>query len=148
MTNKNGLFFCVALLLLAGMCAVLNAAAGGQTPGQAAPAAVPAKEVPVMDGEAGACTLEITVNDAAGKPVYATQVRIVIRHGFKGKRKVDLSAYTNEQGRLNFKGLPARVYRGPMEIQAKKEQLTGSSKWDPVDGCNTKQTIVLGAAGR
>ena len=144
MTNKNGLLWCAALLLLAGMSAGQDAVAGGQTAGQAAPA----KEVPVMDGEAGACTLEITVKDAAGKPVYAAQVRIVIRHGFKGKRKVDLSAYTNEEGRLNFKGLPARVYRGPMEIQAKKEQLTGSAKWDPVDGCQTKQTIVLGAAGR
>jgi hypothetical protein len=144
MTNKNGLFLCVTLLLLAGVSAGLDAVAGGQT----APAAVAAKPVPVMDGEAGACTLEITVNDAAGKPVYAAQVQIVIRHGFKGKRKVDLSAYTNEQGRLDFKGLPARVYRGPMEIQAKKELLTGSAKWDPVDGCNTKQTIVLGAAAR
>jgi hypothetical protein len=63
-------------------------------------------------------------------------------------RKLDLSAFTNEQGRLNFKGLPARVYRGPMEFLAKKEQLAGVAKWDPVDGCNTKQTIVLGAAGR
>ncbi len=143
MTKRAGLLFCAALLLV-GFSAGLSGAASGQTAGQANPQ----KDVPVMDGGAGPCSVEFTVNDAEGKPVYAAEVKVHIVYGFRGLRKLDLSSYTNAQGRLNFTGLPARVYRGPMEFRATKEQLTGRANWDPVDGCRAKQTIVLGLASR
>lgn len=149
MTNKQGLLLCVVLLFGLGMSA--DRAAGQAAPAPSTPAsqaATPAKDVPSMDGEAGPCTLDITVKDAAGKPVYAAQVHIIIRHGFRGKRKVDLSTYTNEQGRMVFKGLPEKVYRGPMEIQVKKDLWIATAKWDPIDGCLASRTIVLGASGR
>lgn len=129
---------------MAGMSAGLSAPANGQTKWESEAT----KGVPVMNGDAGPCSVEFTVNDAAGKPVYAAEVKVHLVYGFHGMRKLDLTAYTNEQGRLNFTGLPARVYRGPMEFMAKKDDHLGSAKWDPVDGCQVKQTIVLGAAGR
>lgn len=143
MTKRDGLLLCAALLVV-GFAAGLDGAANGQTAGQADPE----KDVPVMDGGAGACSVEFTVKDAEGKPVRAAEVKVHIVYGLRGVRKLDLSAYTNAQGRLNFTGLPARVYRGPMEFRATKEQLTGRVNWDPVDGCRTKKTIVLGPASR
>jgi hypothetical protein len=143
MAKKNA-YLIGAVLLVAAFGAML----GGVTNGQTTWETDAVKGVPVMNGGAGPCSVEFTVNDKAGKPVYAAEVNIHLVYGFHGFRKLDLSAFTNEQGRLNFTGLPARVYRGPLEFAAKKEDHIGSVKWNPVDGCQVKQTIVLSAAGQ
>ncbi len=133
-----------AVLLLAAFAAIPGAVTNAQTSWQSDAV----KTVPVIDGGAGACSVAFTVNDQAGKPVYAAEVKIHLVYGFHGFRKLDLTAFTNEQGRVNFTGLPSRVYHGPLEFTAKKESHNGSVKWDPVEGCQVKQTIVLSAAGQ
>ena len=133
-----------AVLLVAAFGAMPGAATNAQTSWQSDAV----KNVPVINGGAGSCSVEFTVNDQAGKPVYAAEVKIHLVYGFYGLRKLDLTAFTNEQGRVNFTGLPARVYRGPLEFAAKKEGHIGSVKWDPVDGCQVKKTIVLTAASQ
>ncbi len=133
-----------AVLLVAAFGAMLGGVTNGQTNWQSDAV----KGVPVINGGAGPCSVEFTVNDQAGKPVYAAEVKIHLVYGFYGLRKLDLSAFTNEQGRLNFTGLPARVYRGPLEFTAKKENHIGSVKWNPVDSCHANQTIVLSATAQ
>jgi len=143
MAKKNACLMGAVLLV-----AAFGATLGGVTNGQTTWQSDAVKGVPVMNGGAGPCSVEFTVNDNAGKPVYAAEVKVHLVYGFHGFRKLDLSAFTNEQGKLNFTGLPARVYHGPLEFLAKKEDHIGSVKWDPVDGCQVKQTIVLSAAGQ
>lgn len=133
-----------AILLLAAFGAMPGAVTNAQTSWQSDAV----KNVPVINGGAGSCSVEFTVNDQAGKPVYAAELKVHLVYGFLGLRKLDLTAFTNEQGRVNFTGLPARVHNGPLEFTAKKESHNGSVKWDPLDGCQVKQTIVLSAAGR
>jgi hypothetical protein len=101
------------------------------------------ERVPVMDGAAGPCSLELTITGADGKPVYAATVKVHIAYGFGGIRRVDLEAGTNSDGKVKFTGLPARVRRPPLEFQASKDGLTGVATYDPLAECQAKHSITL-----
>jgi hypothetical protein len=73
-----------------------------------AQAQAPNEKVPIIEGGAGPCSLELTVVGADGKPVYAATVKVHIAYGFGGMRKLDLEAGTNSDGKVKFAGLPAR----------------------------------------
>jgi hypothetical protein len=97
---------------------------------------------PVMDGGAGPCSLVLTVSQD-GKPAVAAHVKVHIAYGFGGVRKLDLDAYTGNDGKLKFTGLPARVKRPPLEFHASKDKLVGTATYDPESECHEKLDIVL-----
>jgi hypothetical protein len=101
------------------------------------------QQVPAMDGEAGPCSLELTITDADGKPVYAAKVRVHIAYGFGGFHKLDLEAGTNSDGKLKFMGLPARVHRPPLEFHASKDDLQGTATYDPSAECQASHNISM-----
>jgi hypothetical protein len=101
-----------------------------------------AKKVPVIDGGAGPCSLDLTIT-ANGKPVYAATVKVHIAYGFAGAHKLDLQAGTNVDGKVRFVGLPARVHRPPLEFDASKDGLQGVATDDPSSECQAKHDIVL-----
>ncbi len=98
--------------------------------------------IPVMDGGAGPCSLELTVT-ADSKPAPAVNVKVHIVYGFAGVRKLDLDAYTNNDGKLKFTGLPSRVRRPPLEFRATKDKLVGTAVYDPESECDGKHGIAL-----
>src|SRR5438105_4899742 len=59
-------------------------------PAYAGAAAESSQQVPIMDGEAGPCSLELTVTGPDGKPVYAAKVNVHMAYGFGGIRRLDL----------------------------------------------------------
>src|SRR5947209_4747985 len=79
-------------------------------PAYAGAAAESSQQVPIMDGEAGPCSLELTVTGPDGKPVYAVKVKVHMAYGFGGIRRLDLEGGTNSDGKLKFTGLPSRVH--------------------------------------
>jgi hypothetical protein len=97
---------------------------------------------PEMDGGAGPCSLLLTVSHE-GKPAVAAHVKVHIAYGFGGIRKLDLDAYTGNDGKLKFTGLPARVKRPPLELHASKDKLVGTTTYDPESECHEKLDIVL-----
>ena len=103
----------------------------------------PAQEVPVIDGGVGPCSVEFTVTDANAKPQYAATVKVHIAYGFAGVRKLDLEAGTNTNGKVKFKGLPAKVHNPPLEFNAVKDDLTGMSTYNPATECEAKHDIML-----
>ena len=106
----------------------------------------PSQQVPVMDGEAGPCSLELTINGPDGKPAYAAKVKVHVAYGFGGFHKLDLEAGTNSDGKLKFIGLPARVHRPPLEFQASKDDLEGVATYDPSAECQGKHDITMSKA--
>jgi hypothetical protein len=78
-----------------------------------------------------------------GKPAVAANVKVHIVYGFGGIRKLDLEAYTGNNGKVRFTGLPARVKRPPLEFRASKDKLSGTAVFDPDSECNAKHEIVL-----
>jgi hypothetical protein len=104
------------------------------------------QKVPVMDGEAGPCSLELTVLTEDAKPVYAATVKVHMAYGFAGIRRLDLEAGTNSDGKVKFIGLPSRVHRPPLEFHGSKDQLSGTAAYDPASECQAKHDLVLEAS--
>src|ERR1700693_241944 len=46
-----------------------------------AQAPAPSEKVPVIQGRAGPCSIELTIMGADGKPVYAATIRVHIKYG-------------------------------------------------------------------
>jgi hypothetical protein len=69
-------------------------------------------QVPVMDGEAGPCSVGFTVIDVKGAPVYDARIRVHIAYGFAGVRRLDLEAATNVDGKRNSKDCRRRSKAG------------------------------------
>jgi hypothetical protein len=101
------------------------------------------EKVPVMDGGAGPCSLELTVIGADGKPAYAATVKVHIAYGVGGIRRLDLEAGTNSDGKVKFTGLPAKVHRPPLEFHASKDDFEGVATYDPSTECQGKHDLTL-----
>ena len=101
------------------------------------------QKIPVIDGAAGPCSLELTVTTSDAKPVYAATVKVHITYGFAGLHKLDLEAGTSADGKVKFTGLPSRVHRPPLEFQASKDQLAGTATYNPDAECQAKHDIIL-----
>jgi hypothetical protein len=101
------------------------------------------EKVPVMQGGAGPCCLELTIRGADGKPVYAATVKVHIAYGFGGMRKLDLEAGTNSDGKVKFAGVPARVQRPPLEFHGSKDEFEGVAVYDPSTECQARHDITL-----
>jgi hypothetical protein len=108
----------------------------------ARPSADTSQMTPVMDGGAGPCSLDLSVTND-GKPAVAAHVRVHIAYGFAGVRKLDLDAYTGNDGKLRFTGLPPRVKNPPLEFRASKEKLFGTAVFNPEFECHAKHEIAL-----
>jgi hypothetical protein len=101
------------------------------------------EKVPVMDGGAGPCSLDLTVTNADAKRIYAATVKVHISYGFAGIRRLDLEAGTNSEGKVRFTGLPRSVHKGPLEFHVSKDDLQGMATYDPAAECEAKRTIAL-----
>jgi len=108
-----------------------------------AQAPVPGEKVPTIDGGAGSCSVELTVRGADGKPVYAATVKVHVKYGFGGMRRLDLEAGTNSDGKVKFAGLPVRVQRPPLEFHASKDEFMGVASFDPSTECKAKRDIAV-----
>jgi len=101
-------------------------------------------DIPVTDGTSGPCSVEFTVTDSNGKPVYAARIDVHLAYGAFGAHKLDMGVYTNTQGKAKFTGIPAKVKKPPVEFNAKKDDLVGVATMDPATECQAKHDIVMG----
>ena len=97
----------------------------------------------VMDGGVGPCSVDLIITDGQGKPVFAALVNVHIAYGFGGFHKLDLSVYSNNDGKAKFTGLPERVHKPPLEFRAKKDDATGIAIYNPATECHGQHQIVL-----
>jgi hypothetical protein len=133
--NKNLTFRVSSILLPTTLSIVAFAlSARAQTPDP--------KSVPVVDGNIGACSVDFTVNDEAGSPVYAAKIKVHIAYGFMYARKLDLEVGTNVDGKARFTGLPERVKRG-LFFEASESDRTAEAFDDPATTCKNQFTVVL-----
>jgi hypothetical protein len=98
--------------------------------------------VPVVNGEAGPCSVEFTVTDGAGRRVYDARIHVHIEYGLLGLRTLDLEIGTNANGMARFEGLPEDP-DGVLFFRAKKGKLRGFAFYYPNEECHGKHHIVL-----
>jgi hypothetical protein len=107
------------------------------------PAQSQADDVPVTDAESGPCSIELSITGTDGKPIYAARIDYHAAYGFMGTHKLDMTVYTNAQGKARFAGIPAKVKNPPIEFHAAKEDLVGLATMDPASECQAKHDIVM-----
>jgi hypothetical protein len=100
-------------------------------------------DIPVMDGEAGPCSVAFSVTDISGQPVYDARIRVHIEYGFAGVRRLDLEAATNVDGKTQFKGLPKKVKGGILHFQAVQAKREGSATYDPEKSCSGESDSIV-----
>lgn len=100
-------------------------------------------DIPVTDAESGPCAIELTVTGADAKPVFAARIDYHAAYGFMGTHKLDMTVYTNAQGKAKFAGIPAKVRKPPIEFRASKDNLVGLATMDPTAECQAKHDIVM-----
>jgi|SRR5579859_3947800 len=100
-------------------------------------------EIPVTDAESGPCSIELTVTTTDGKPVYAARIDYNAAYGFMGTHKLDMSVYTNADGKAKFAGIPTKVKKPPIEFHAVKADLVGMATMDPAAECQTRHDIMM-----
>lgn len=121
------------------LCVTLAVSAQTQKPTQSQKP----DDIPVTDGTSGPCSIEFSVTDSGGKPVYAARIDVHLAYGAFGAHKLDMGVYTNAQGKARFTGIPAKVKRPPVEFNAKKDDLVGVATMDPATECQAKHDIVM-----
>ncbi len=135
---------CLAMIVLP----LVLAAAAQQQPSAEKPTQQPPSGgaiVPEMSAEeagGGACTVEFRITDLAGKPLYNAKVQTTIRYGFLNKRKLELEAASNADGRVRFVHLPNQV-KNPLIFIVRNGDERARYTWDPGNDCHTTYTVPL-----
>jgi hypothetical protein len=109
---------------------------------QTAPARPDPKDVPVIDGGIGPCSVDFTITNEAGAPVYAAKIKVHIAYGFMYARKLDLEVGTNADGKARFTGLPDRVKHG-LFFEASEGDRSADAFDDPATNCKAQFTLAL-----
>jgi|tagenome__1003787_1003787.scaffolds.fasta_scaffold19515602_1 hypothetical protein len=99
-------------------------------------------KIPVISGDLGECTADLSVTDVKDKPIYNAKIELEIKYGFGGLRKSDLEIYTNVDGKARFEGLP-RKSRGPLAFTASFEGRSTTVMVEPRDNCHGTYTAIL-----
>jgi hypothetical protein len=105
-------------------------------------ASVDPKTVPVIDGGIGPCSVDFTVNDSTGAPVYDAKIRVHIAYRLMSLHKLDLEVGTNAAGKARFTGLPDKPKQGLL-FRASQGDREGSAFDDPAKTCKANLTIAL-----
>jgi hypothetical protein len=111
---------------------------------QAAPQATPAASSTVTEisADLGPCKAAFHVTDLAGNPLYNAKIKTTIRYGFLSKRRLDLEAATNADGRARFVKLPAQV-KQPLQFDVVYQDQTASLGIDPATDCEAERSVPL-----
>lgn len=149
--------FCLLALAVTGLwiglrsrAEVRNAPAPWAQMGQQPHAAQPQSTQPVqtpnpylMDGAAGPCAIDLHVMDTAGKPISTAFIRVHIAYGFGGFHKLDMSVYSDPEGKARFTGIPEKPKNAPLQFYATKGELLGVANMNPATECQSKHDIVM-----
>src|SRR5512146_2048867 len=111
-------------------------AAGPQQPATSA--------VTEISADLGTCSAEFHVTDMSGKGIYNAKVHTVIRYGFMSKRKLELDAGTNADGRARFVKLPNETKR-PIQFTVTNGADKATRSYDPATDCHAQYDIPLRA---
>lgn len=101
------------------------------------------RQIPLVDGAAGPCSIEFTIKNEKGNPIYAAKVAVRLAFGFTGMKKLDLEVGTNVDGKAKFVGLPSKVKSGTMFFRAYSGDLTAVYTHNPTESCTAQKTLVL-----
>jgi hypothetical protein len=109
----------------------------------ARPQAPSSTDVPVLKGGAGSCTADFVVSDSSGKGVYDAKISVLIKYGFMGLHRLDLTVGTNFEGKARVEGLPEQI-KGSAEFKISRGDQSKIVPYDPQTNCHPRHEVILG----
>lgn len=110
----------------------------------AAPQAPVSADIPVVKGGAGSCAADFVVTDVTGKGIYDAKIHVLIKYGFMGLHKLDLTVGTNYQGKARVEGMPEKI-KNPAAFTVSYGGQNQVLEYDPYDNCQSKHQVTLTA---
>lgn len=128
-------------VIVAASIPVISQESGDANPQQKP--AQPSAAVTEISADLGTCSVEFKVTDMVGKPLYNAKIKTQLRYGFMSKRKLDLEAGTNSDGRARFINMPNQV-KSPILFEGTNGSDTATMTWDPGTNCRAQYPMILG----
>jgi len=122
----------LVLMCLVSLCSQLGSA-------QSAKVAVTPTEI---SADLGTCSALITVTGSDSKPTYGAKVTTHIQYGLFGVKKLDLEAYTGEDGQVKITNLP-NLLKKPMYIYIVKDDKQEIEEFKPEVHCRATFNVQL-----
>lgn len=108
-----------------------------------AQAAQPSSQPPTeIKADLGNCSADFHVTDLAGNGLYNAKVHTLIRYGFLSKRKLELEAGTNSDGKVRFLTLPDQIKK-PIVFDIRYQDQTATQSYDPAVTCHASYDVPL-----
>jgi hypothetical protein len=114
-----------------------------QGPAQPPPAQPPTE----IKADLGSCSVDFHITDLAGNGLYNAKVHTLIRYGFLSKRKLELEAGTNSDGKVRFLTMPDQIKK-PIIFDIQYQQQTATQSYDPAVTCHASYDVPLRVAGK
>ncbi|KAA6461098.1 hypothetical protein DYQ86_12635 [Acidobacteria bacterium AB60] len=95
-----------------------------------------------ISADLGPCSALLTVTDAAGKPVYGAKMTARVQYGFAGVKKLDLEAFTGQDGKVKIAKLPETLKK-PMIIHVGKDEKADQVEFKPSVQCHATFDVQL-----
>jgi hypothetical protein len=109
--------------------------------------AAPTNPVTEISADLGPCSAEFHITDMAGNGIYNANIHTLIRYGFMSKRKLELDAGTNSDGRARFIKLPAELKK-PVEFTVSNGADRAVRNYDPAADCHVQYDVPLRTKGK
>ncbi len=95
-----------------------------------------------ISADLGPCSALITVTDADSKPLYGAKITARVQTGIMGVKKLDLEAYTGQDGKLKITRLPETLKK-PMVIHVGKGDKGDQVEFKPAQRCHATFDVQL-----
>ncbi len=95
-----------------------------------------------LSADLGSCTVDFHITDLAGNPLYNAKIHTLIRYGFLSKRKLELEAGTNADGKVRFVKLPNQAKK-PIVFDIQYQGQSASQSYDPGVDCHPRYDIPV-----
>lgn len=128
-------------LVLLGVAVVASGLLFAQTPAR------PVNPVTEISADLGTCSAEFHVTDMRGHGIYDAKIRTVIRYGFLSKRKLELEAGTNSDGRARFVKLPDNTKKS-IEFTITNGIDRAKRSFNPGTDCHAEYDVPLSTKAR
>jgi hypothetical protein len=89
----------------------------------------------------GSCSVDFTVKNADGKPVFDALVHVRVRYGFAGVKRADLEVGTSSDGKARIVGLPDKAK--PMTYDVTKDDKKAEVTQDVSTTCRATFEVTL-----
>lgn len=95
-----------------------------------------------ISADLGPCSALVTVTGGDSKPIYGAKITARVQYGMMGFKKLDLEAFTGEDGKVKITRLPESLKK-PMLIHVEKGDKSDQVEFKPGVRCHATFDVQL-----